>query len=481
MSETGLARTFLAASALLAFAAGGCLTPGQEAKLGESEAQKVEQTMGLVRDAKLEGYVRAIGEKLAAASERPEAPWHFMIADAPEPNAFALPGGYVYVTRGLLALVNSEDEIAGVIGHEIGHVTARHSAKRIGAAVVAAPVSIATGLAGLAVSIVSPFLGSVVAATGPVVTGGLVIAPFSREQEHAADQIGQRLAARAGYDPAGIATFLHTLDRSVSLSSDGERSFNFLDSHPMTPDRIENTTARAAKLERAPARPVARNHSDFLRRLEDLIVGPDPAQGVFEGQTFLHPELDIAIEFPSAWKTVNTAASVGAISPGGDAVVALRLAARGSSVDETVRQIEQEQANVAFERFEIRGLPAARTRLAARGQSASITLIGYLGNVFAVVGQSAERTAGPYAQTFDATASSFRALRTSERGAIREVRLRVREARAGETPGAIAKRTESTWSAEALAVANAVEVDASFRSGQEIKVALPQAYTPRSH
>jgi predicted Zn-dependent protease len=471
----------LAAALALSLLAAACISTQQEAQLGAEEALKVEQTMGLVRDVELVAYVTAIGSKLTAVSERPEGPWKFMIADAAEPNAFALPGGYVYVTRGLLALVNSEDELAGVIGHEIAHVTARHASKRMGAAVLTAPVSIATGLAGLAVSIVSPMLGNVVAGTGQILTGGLVIAPFSREQEHEADKIGQGLAADAGYDPSGIATFLHTLDREVKLQTEDERSFHFLDSHPMTPERVADTTARAKKLTRAPGRPVARTHGDFLGRIQGIVVGDDPAQGLFEESKFMHPELDLVIEFPAGWETVNTAAAVGAVNPEKDALVMLRVAANDTALDEVVNQIQTEQKDVSFERFEVRGLPAARTRMSSRGQTVAITLIGYRGDVFGVVGQSAEQAAANYAKVFDATVMSFRALRGSERSAIRESRLRVREARSAETPAAIAKRAGSTWSPEQLAVANAVDLGAAFRNGQPVKLAIPQPYTPRGN
>jgi predicted Zn-dependent protease len=470
----------LAAIALLALFIYGCVTRSQEARLGAEEAKKVEQTMGLLRDAKLEPYVRAIGEKLAAVSDLPDGPWHFMVADVRDPNAFALPGGFIYVTRGLVILVNSEDELAGVIGHEIGHVTARHASKRIGAAVLTAPVSIATGIAGMAVSIVSPSLGGVLAGTGPLLTGGLVIAPFSREQENQADEIGQKLAARAGYDPIGISHFLHTLDRGVTLLAGEERSFHFLDSHPLTPGRVEKTAKRAKELEPAEGRPVARSHSNFLGRIEGIVVGEDPAQGVFEEQKFLHPELDLALDFPAGWKTVNTAGAVGAVSPAEDALVALRVAAQDSTLDATLAQMQKEQSDLRFERFEIRGLPAARTELSSRGHSAHITLIGYRGDVLAVLGQSPERTARQYAAVFDATARSLRALRQSERAAIREGRLRVRTARSGETPAGIAERTDSVWKADKLAVANAVEADDAFRKGQEVKVVIEQAYTPRS-
>jgi predicted Zn-dependent protease len=330
------------------------------------------------------------------------------------------------------------------------------------------------------VGIVSPALGNIVAGTGQVLTGGLVIAPFSREQEHEADQIGQGLAAKAGYDPSGISTFLRTLDREVELLSGEERSFHFLSSHPMTPDRVERTAQRAAELERAPARPVARGHSEFLRRIEGIVVGEDPAQGLFEESRFLHPELDLAIDFPAGWETLNAAQAAGAVSPGKDAFVALQIAESGSTVDAVVKKAQQEQKDLAFERFEIRGLPAARTRSSGRGQATEVTLIGYRGDVFAVVGQSRQRTATDYARVFDVTARSFRALRSSERVSIRESRLRVRAARSRETPAAIAKRTGSTWGAENVAVANAVELDAAFPSGREVKLALPQAYTRRA-
>jgi predicted Zn-dependent protease len=465
-------------AALLATLVGGCITPSQEAQLGEEAAKDVEREMGLVRDPALEGYVRAVGEKLAAVSDRSDVRWKFFVVDVPDPNAFALPGGFVYVTRGLLVLANSEDELAGVIGHEMGHVTARHAVKRAGAGLATAPITLATGLAGLALGIVSPILGSVVSGTGQILTGGLVLAPFSREQEHEADEIGQELAARAGYDPAGISTFLRTLDREVALLGRRE-PFHFLSSHPITPDRVERTTRGAAELERAASGPIAHNRSDFLRRLEGIVVGDDPAQGVFEENRFLHPEFDLALDFPAGWETHNTAAAAGALSPAKDALVALRFVDEDTSLDAVVEEAQEKDPDLDFERFEIRGLPAARTEVSGRGQVARVILIGYGGRVFAIVGQSRMQDAAGYARAFDATARSFRALRQSERAALRESRLRVRAARSGETPEAIARRTGSTWSAERVAIANAVELESGLQGGQEVKLALPQAYTPR--
>jgi len=472
-------RTRTLAAALLALALAGCITRGSEQQLGDEEAKKVEQEMGLLRAPALEAYVRAVGEKLAAVSERPEGPWKFEVVDRREPNAFALPGGHVYVSRGLLILVNSEDELAGVLGHEIAHVTAQHSTKRMGAAVVTAPVTIATGLAGFAVGIVSPVLGSAVAGTGEVITGGLVLAPFSREQEHEADELGQALAARAGYDPAGLARFLHTLDRDLALLPGEKRTSHFLDSHPLTPDRVARTEERARQLERAPAHPIAGGRDAFLARLDGIVVGEDPVQGVFEGGRFLHPELDFAIDFPAGWKTQNTNDSVGATSPAQDAVLALHVAAQSSSLEKVLAEVTAQQSDVSFERFEVGGLPAARTSLSGRGRVTAITLIEYRRSVYGVVGQSAESLAKQYAPVFRATAGSFRALAASERSSIRESRLRARSARARETPAEIAKRTGSSWDAAHVAVANEVEVGDRLDAGRAVKLALPQAYTPR--
>lgn len=462
----------------LCFASSGCITTSQEAKLGEEEAKKVEEQMGFVDDAKLHALVREIASKLVALSERADGKWEFHVVDSAEPNAFALPGGYVYVTRGLLTLVNSEDELAGVIGHEMGHVTARHTSKRIGAAILTAPVAIATGIAGAAVGIVAPVLGGLVAGTGQVFSQGLVIAPFSREQEREADEIGQALAARAGYDPAGITHFLHTLDRAVTMTSGEERKFTIFDSHPLTPERVAATRELAATLTRASGQPVTKDRADLLARFDGILVGDDPAGGVFEENLFLHPVFDFALEFPKDWKMANTDAAVGAVSPGEDAVVALQIAKMKSTLDEVIKEAQEEQRGLEFERSKVEGLPTARTRVDSRGNYADITLIEYKGDVYGLVGKSASRAADAYARIFESTARSFRALRSSERNGIQETRLRIRKAQSGESPAAIVDRTKSTWTAEFLAMANALD-GTTFESGTAVKVPISQPYKSR--
>jgi predicted Zn-dependent protease len=465
--------------ASLALALAGCITPAAEQERGDAEAKQVAEEMGLLRDSALVAYVRAIGGRLSAVSELPGGPWQFELVDQPEPNAFALPGGHVYVTRGLLILLNSEDELACVLGHEIAHVTARHSAKRLGAAVLTAPVAIATGLAGMAVGIVSPSLGSAVAGTGEVITGGLVLAPYSREQEYEADALGQALAARAGYDPAGLPRFLRTLDQEDALLSGQKREFDFFASHPSTPDRAARGEERVGQLVRAPARPIVAGRDAFIAKLDGLVVGEDPAQGVFDGSQFLHPDFGFALDFPAGWKTRNTNEAAGAVSPAQDAAVAVSMAASDSSLDKVLEKATAEQPDLRFERFQVNGLRAARTRLSGSGQVAEITLIEYARDVYSVVGQSTDSAAKKYGEAFRKTAGSFRPLGASERRSIRESRLRVRAARAGERPAEIAQRAGSTWDAAHVAVANEVAVSDRFKAGWGVKLALPQAYTSR--
>jgi predicted Zn-dependent protease len=458
----------------------GCVSSTRIAELGAEEATKIEQSMGLMGDAELARYVAAIGRKLAAGSDRPQGPWKFQIVDAPEPNAFALPGGYVYISRGLLVLINSEDELAGVLGHEIGHVTAAHVERRIRASVATAPVSIASGLAGLATGILSPSLGRMVSSSGQALQTGLVIAPYGRAQENEADQIGQALAAKAGYDPGGISSFLRTLEREVALLDDQPHDRGILRTHPITADRVAKTEERSPSLMRMPGHPIARDQADLFARIDGIVVGADPAQGVIRDNVAIHPELDVVITFPIGWQLMNTREAVGAMSPAKDALLAVAIAERNVSLDALVAKLEREQSGLQFERFRIRDLPAARTRMNDRSRFIDLTMIEYRGDVYSLLGQSAASSAEQYGKVFDSTARSFRALNNREWRSLEESRLRIREVRAGQTAAAVTKHTGSSWSAEQIAVANAIDADQRLDAGRLLKVGIPQAYTPRN-
>jgi predicted Zn-dependent protease len=480
-SRTAAARRRTRALATLlaaAIASTGCLTPSGEEKLGADAAKEVAATMGLAAESNLTRYVRSLCERLAEASARPEGPWSFQVADASEPNAFAIPGGHVYVTRGLLALVNSEDELAGVMGHELAHVTERHTSKRLSAAVITSPITLVTGIAGFAAGIVSPTVGDAVAGTGTAISQGLVLAPYSRSQETDADRVGQELAAATGYDPAALPRLLHTLERETTRLSGEAPKFSFFANHPMTPKRVEETEARAKTLTPVNRRPIV-DHAGLLEVLDGLVVGPDPAQGVFRDQLFLHPVLDFAVAFPAGWQTMNNATAVGAQSPDTRAVVVLQLAATDTTMEKVEAQLRSEAPDLTFESLEINGLRAVRTRLSQRGTRAVLTWIEYRGNIYAIVGRTDSGTA--YDTTLEKTATSFRALRKSEEASIETVRLRLRKARAGETPAALARRTGSAWDAEQIAIANGVASGAKFDENTSVKIALPEPWREERH
>ena len=457
------------------------VSEAKERELGEAEARKVAETMGLVDDPALATYVRAVGERLARFSPR-DIPYSFQVVDMEEPNAFALPGGWVYVSRGLLALTNGEDELAGVLGHEIGHIAARHAVRRV---TRAAPLAVLTGLGAAVTGIASPTLGSAVRGVGGL-ANALVLAPYSRDQEHEADRIGQELTAKAGWDPAGISRALQTLEREQALNAAAPRAMSFFATHPPLPHRVADTEERARELTRGAGAPIAPDRADFLRRLEGLPVGPRAADGVFEGETFLHPALGFHVRFPAGWKTVNQRALVGATAGEGGAAVALQLAGEGNDPMAALRALEKETgADLASgaERLTIGGLPAVRVTARARTREGPLALdltwIAYAERVYLITGASPPTGADALRPVFRETVASFGPLTADERARIREARLHLVAARAGEMLAALLERAKGTWSVEMAAVANGLDAAAPLRRGKLVKVPVAEPYAPR--
>jgi predicted Zn-dependent protease len=448
----------------------------KERELGQEAASEVSRTIGLVQDPALVRYVGEIGRGLAAEAASPNVSYEFHVVDDTEPNAFALPGGFVYVTRGILALANSEDELAGVIGHEIGHVVARHSVRRLEAST---PLALLFGVPSAIVGAVSPALGGIIGGVGNLASG-LVLAPYSREQEREADRIGLDLAARAGWDPAGLPSMLRTLEREQALAGSDPSRISFFANHPATRDRVKDTTTAARTLTRGAARPIAGTRSAFLARLDGLVVGPDPASGVFVGKTFQHPDLGLALEMPAGWKTKNTPATAIAMQPNGRAAVALQLVAEGDDPVKGAREdgVDDKHVRQATRRT-ISGLPAVQLIGQDRDTRIHLTWIAHQHHVFRVAGVSGIRDFESYRETFTRTASRFRPMRDDERERITEVRLRARPLRADESLAAFVARTGGVWNVEQTAVANGVTVDAKLEDGFAVKVPIRQRYAGR--
>ncbi len=454
------------------------MSAAEERRIGAEQAAEVARTIGLVDDPGLVTYVQEVGRRIAARSPRRDVTYTFAVVDMTDPNAFSLPGGEVFVSRGLLVLANSEDELAGVLGHEIGHVAARHAARRV---TRAAPLALVTALGAGVTGLVLPAVGGLLGGVGELANAAL-LAPYSREQEREADRVGQEIAAAAGYDPAALSIFLHTLERDEALHRDQPRAWSFFATHPPTPERVATTAREAGHLTRAASAPIARSDGDFLAHLDGLTVGDSARDGVFEGTTFRHPDLDFAIRLPAGWKTANGRSAIGAVAPDGRAIVLLD-ATTGTDVVEAERAFEKEAKTGPLadtEKLTISGLSAlhaAGVIDTRRGPLAlDLTWIAYDDAVYRVIGLAPAEHVGAFRPVWRETAASFRPLTASERRAIRETRLRFVRARRGEAIGDLVGRAGSSWKAEEAAVANGVAADDVLVSGRPIKVAMTEPY-----
>jgi predicted Zn-dependent protease len=287
------------------------MSPEQELQIGkEQHPQILTQFGGAYADPELQAYVTRIGAQLQAVSELPELDFRFTVLNSEMINAFALPGGYVYITRGLLALADNEAELAGVMAHEIGHVTARHSAQRYSHGVMAqGGLTIGAILAGV--------LGGGAAADLVQQAGGVgaqaYLAGYSRDQEFQADELGVRYLARAGYDPTAMSSFLGKLERNDQLmrqlaGKDGaDPASSWFASHPRTPDRILRAAEQASAATPGAGR-IGRD--EYLAQIDGMIYGEDPSQGFVRGRTFAHPDLRFAFDVPPGYRIVNTPQAV---------------------------------------------------------------------------------------------------------------------------------------------------------------------------
>ena len=481
--------------ALLLLGPGGCslnpvsqkpevvfISEEDEVAAGEEASALVAEAMGLVEDPKLVAYVSSIGERVAAYAPRQTLSYRFAIVDLDEPNAFALPGGWIYVSRGILALANSEDELANVLAHEVVHVAARHHAQRharaTGVGILALP-----GL--LAGAIIPGLAGDLVAAPFALAGAG-VLAGYSRDQERESDKVGQQMAAQAGYDPAGLGSFLASLERDTTLRVEEPGIPTWLDSHPSTAGRAQDSEARAAGLAFTHKAGVADSREGFLRRVDGVMVGENPAEGVFQGQRFLHPDIGLTLVFPEGWETVNSRASVGAFSEQGDPQVVLHHAGKGDDPREAASLFFEEvsrqtRIDVArLDSLEVNGLPAVRGQAVAAARRGTVSLdltwIGLGGSIYQIVGVVSKGYTDAHRATFGAVVDSFRKLSSAERASIQEQRLRLREAQPGEDLASFGARTGNAWSPEQTAVANALQVGAPLPESPPLKVALKQPY-----
>ncbi len=275
------------------------VSPSKELEMGREADPAVLAEYGLYGDSTVQQYVDSIGQRLAASSPLSGLTWHFRVLDSPVVNAFAIPGGYIYVTRGIMAYLNSEAQLAGILGHEIGHVNARHTAQQITRSDIA---SLGLLAGAVFVDAFRPYSG--LAQQGL----GLLFLRYSRDAETQADELGIEYATRAGYDPREIPPTYQMLKRVQDRA--GADLPSFLSTHPDPGDR-EIRTAQLAKASAGSARRyLLVNSGVYRRRINGLIWGDDPRGGYFDGNRFYHPDLAFQMIFPDGWERQNQPSAV---------------------------------------------------------------------------------------------------------------------------------------------------------------------------
>ena len=379
------------------------VSEGQEIQMGQQGAQQVAQEIGLINDQALQQYVQNIGAALAAKSERPNLPWTFRAVDDPTPNAFALPGGYIFITRGLLDLMGNEAELASVIGHEIGHVTARHSVQQMSQ----------QQLAGLALGIGS-ILSPTVAQLGDIASQGLglLFLKYGRDDERQADDLGFKYALNQGYDVREMDDVFRSLQR-IGESHNQSPLPSWLATHPGEAERIQSIDAKLAQLPGGQLNNAKIGTQEFMQRINGMVYGANPRQGFFEGSTFYHPDLRFQITFPSGWQGQNLTQAVVGVSQQHDAIIQLTLSQGATSPDAAAQKFLSQQGIQAGQasRETVNGVPAVASTFQAQTEQGVIqglaAFFTYSGQTYQVLGYSPAQRYSSYSDVFRRALGSF--------------------------------------------------------------------------
>lgn len=467
-AAAGLGLTFLSACAVNP-ATGGrqftLVTEGQEVQMGRDADPSIVASMGLYPDETLQNYVRSLGLDLASRSERPNLPWTFRVLDDPLINAFALPGGYIYVTRGIMAYMDSEAELAGVLGHEIGHVTARHSVDQISRAQVA---QLGLGLGMVLAPELQQFEGLASASVG------LLFLKFGRDDERQADELGVRYMARAGYDPAQLSGVMGMLGRVTS--GEGGEVPEWLSTHPNPENREE------AILELADTTHVATGNArvvrkEYLDHLDGLIFGANPREGYFLGARFYHPDLRFEMTFPDGWRTTNMRQGVQALSPQEDAVMVLTLS-QDADPESALRGFLAKEGieGSGISEAAVNGLPAASADFhATSGEQqlvGRVSFLRYQGAIYQLLSYGSPSAWQGYVSTARQALGSFQPLTDPTYLDVEPARIRLLSVPRATSLTDFLGREGARDRLEDVRLLNRLEGDPTLAAGQVLKVPI---------
>ncbi len=452
------------------------LPESQEKQLAEEEHPKVvAQFGGEYKEPALERYLGGLVADLGKVSNRPDIAYRVTILNSPVPNAFALPAGYVYVTRGLLAIANSEAEMAGVLGHEIGHITARHVAQRYSRAIMA------EGLLGILDAITR---GTSYAGISSVAQplAQVVLQSYSREQENEADQYGVTYMSRAGYDPYALASFLSGLEAEIKLEAQlaGQPNpdrFDLLATHPRTADRVIKTIEEA-KVARVSQPAIERRR--YLEKIDGVLYGDDPEQGFVRGRVFAHPKLGFRFEVPEGFTLLNGADQV--IAPGpGQSLIRFDQAKLDADMppERYLREVWlQGRPTQDFESLGVNGFPAATGTARLNGDNGplDLRLVAIKAGprtIYRFLFVTAPDLTPRYGGAFRRTTESFRALSEAERGRLKPYRILVATVRPGDTVESLAARMPyADHRVDRFRALNGLKPDEGVEPGRAVKLAV---------
>lgn len=446
------------------------ISEAQEIEMGREYDKQIVAQLGLYPDSALQRYIQELGTRMAAQSERPHLPWTFRVLDDPVVNAFALPGGFIYVTRGILAHLGSEAELVAVLGHEIGHVTARHSVSRMSTQQLA-QLGLAIG------TVIRPELAGYadLASAGL----GMLFLKYGRDDERQADDLGLRYLRRVDYDPREMAGVFEMLG-AVSAAAGGGRVPEWLSTHPDPENRRHRIEQKVAALTDDLTGSRVERES-YLRRLDGLVYGENPREGFFRENLFLHPELRFQFAFPRGWNTANQKDAVFAVSPNQDAIIQITLDPQGSP-SAAANAFFGQQGLTPIERpasLRINGLDAVGGAFAVTSQQGAIrgsaTFISHGGAVYRVLAYSTDARHAAYRSALDEAVRSFDRLTDPAALAAQPLRIEIVRLDRAMTLDEFSRRYPGPASVETLALLNHVSAGSVLSAGSLVKRVVGQA------
>ena len=442
--------------------------------LGEENAKTVESEMGIYNDKVMTAYIDKLGQKLVSHLDKPLFKYQFKLIPDFTPNAFALPGGYIYVTTGIIPLLKSEDELACILAHEIIHSNNRHSIKQIKKSIIPRLFEVPGKLLGL----VNEDLGTLF--NKPIKTSNdLILASYSRKFETEADSEGIAIAAAAGYDPNAMSLILSRMDDAIEEAIGYKASKSYFSDHPYTPDRNKNIKNQSEILNIGTSKPVS---DVFLSEFDGILFGKSPSEGITKENKFLHPDLDFFIEFPLDWEIINESSNVGAYHPGQKAAVSLSLE-ESNMTPEQAGKLFLENLDNKYKEF-ITDSKAYNFK-GKKGYLISYTetikketIYAYLlwlplkDKLFKIAGI----TPIELRDELEASALSLRNLTNLEKQSIKQSYVKVVKARQNETLEELSKRTKNKLNLNLTRIINSIHPGDTIEEGRLVKIISEKQY-----